>query len=165
MFGDKEAYLDKFRTGARCRPLGSQALGAEFFSREHSKPLFNDYSILTLFNLYNYHTTVEVFKILKYRTPISLYLLFTTSHRKDTLLITPSSSHDFVHRSSTLWNLVRQKFKIFEFSLISIGILKTQSKSFMLNCQKTGDFTVWNDNEIDARNALKSNCLPEYIFY
>ena len=165
MFGDKETYLDKFRTGARSRPLGNQVLGAEFFSREHSKPLFNDNNILTLYNLYNYHTTTDVFKILKYRTPISLYTSFTTSGRKETLLITPSSSHGFIHRSSTLWNLVRQKFKIYEFSAMSIGALKSRFKNFISDCQKSGDIIVWKDNEIDAKNALKFNCLPEYTLY
>ena len=164
MFGDKEAYLDKFRTGARCRPLGSQILGAEFFSREHAKPLFNDNNILTLHNLHNYHTAIETFKILKYRTPISLYSMFTMSHRKDTLLITPSSSHGFIHTSSALWNLVRQKFKIYEFSVMKVGSLKTSLKKFVLSCQKTGDIMVWNDNEINVKNALKSNCLPDYVY-
>ena len=164
MFGDTEAYLDKFRTGARCRPFGSQVLGAEFFSKEHTKPLFNDNSILTLYNLYNYHTTIEAFKILKHRTPISLCSLFTISPRKETLLITPSSSYDFIHRSSALWNLVRQKFKIFEFSLMNIGTLKGLFKNLMFSCQKMGDIMVWNDNEIDAKNALKSNCLPDYVY-
>ena len=164
MFGDKEAYLEKFRTGARCRAFGSQILGAEFFSRENSKPLFNDHSILTLYNLYNYHTIVEVFKILKYRTPYSLYSSFTLSNRKETLLITPSSAHGFIHRSSALWNLIRQKIKLFDFSLVKIGTLKNTCKKLITNFQKLGDEMVWNDNEIDAKNALKFNCKPDYSY-
>ena len=41
LFGDKEAFLDKFRTCARARPICNQLLGEEFYSREHTKPLFN----------------------------------------------------------------------------------------------------------------------------
>ena len=164
LFGDKEAYLDKFKTGARARPLGHQKLGAEFFANENSKPLYNDNYILSIFNLYIYHTTMEVFKILKYRTPISLYALFTRSHRKDTLLITPSSSHHFIYRSSELWNLVRQKLKIIDFSATKIGSLKCSLKSLISRFQKFGDCMVWNDNEVNVKNALKSNCLPDFQY-
>ena len=36
LFGDREAYIDKFKTCARTRMYGSQKLGEEFFSKEHS---------------------------------------------------------------------------------------------------------------------------------
>jgi hypothetical protein len=162
MFGDREAYLAKFETCARCRPFGNQALDAEFFMNEHSKPLFNAHNLLTLYNLYNYHASVETLKILKYRKPISLYSLFTISRRKESLLITPSSSHDFIHRSSTLWNLVRQKFKIFDFAG-SIGTFKTQLKNFILKTQKTGDNLTWNNSEIDIRNSIVPNYPPNFV--
>ena len=165
MFGDKQAYLEKFQTSARCRPFGNQILGTEFFSRENSKPLFNDQTILTLFNLYTYHTTMETFKILKLRTPYSLYSLFTISNRKETLLITPSSSHGFIHRASALWNLIRQKVKLFDFSLVKVSSLKNTCKNLINAYQKQGDEMVWNDNEINVRNALKSNCKPDYEYY
>ena len=41
LFGDYVAYKDKFCTCARTRTRENQKLGAEFFSREHTKPLFN----------------------------------------------------------------------------------------------------------------------------
>ena len=41
MFGDNEAYHNKFKTAARVRPRKLQKLGAEFYELEHSKPLFN----------------------------------------------------------------------------------------------------------------------------
>ena len=41
LFGDKEAYLNKFKTCARTRPVDNQILGQEFYSREHTKPLFS----------------------------------------------------------------------------------------------------------------------------
>jgi len=39
LFGDREAYLDKFKTCARTRPgpKGEQILGKQFFRREHDK--------------------------------------------------------------------------------------------------------------------------------
>ena len=55
MFGENEAYLEKHRTAARTRHIDNQKLGPEIFEKEHTKPLFNNYEILTVHNLYNYH--------------------------------------------------------------------------------------------------------------
>ena len=76
MFGDKEAYLNKFKTSARSRTINNQKLGPDFYQKEHTKPLFRKHQIMTVFNLYLYHLINDVFKILKFRTPISIYSLF-----------------------------------------------------------------------------------------
>ena len=47
LFGDKQAYLEKFKTCCRTRPFDMQKLGAKFYEREHTKPLFHKNSILT----------------------------------------------------------------------------------------------------------------------
>ena len=49
LFGDKDAYLDKFSTCARTRSYDKRFLGPEFFIKEHSKPLLNKHSILTIY--------------------------------------------------------------------------------------------------------------------
>ena len=36
MFGDKEKYLNKFKTCARKRPYESQILGSEFYKKDHT---------------------------------------------------------------------------------------------------------------------------------
>ena len=60
LFGDKASYLDKFSTCARSRPrLENQILGAEFFSKEHTKPLFRENMIMTFQNLYHYHMALN----------------------------------------------------------------------------------------------------------
>ena len=41
LFGDREKFLDKFRTCIRARPYPEQNLPTEFYVKEHSKPLFN----------------------------------------------------------------------------------------------------------------------------
>ena len=94
LFGDKEAYLDKFKTSARVRLFEEQKLGVEFFKREHSKPLFTKHSVMNVRNLFVYHRFNEIFKILKFRTPISLFEIFELSKRNDreTRLITPEPS-------------------------------------------------------------------------
>ena len=40
LFGDRLAYLDKFKTCARTRPIGQQKLDQTFFIKEHTKPIF-----------------------------------------------------------------------------------------------------------------------------
>ena len=39
LFGDREKFLDKFKTSARSRPYPFQKLTAKFYTKEHSKPL------------------------------------------------------------------------------------------------------------------------------
>ena len=41
LFGDLEKYLNEFKTSARTRPFETQRLGAKYFCKEHTKPLFN----------------------------------------------------------------------------------------------------------------------------
>ena len=41
LFGDREKFLDKYRTCTRARPYPEQKLPSEFYVKEHSKALFN----------------------------------------------------------------------------------------------------------------------------
>ena len=127
MFGDKETYLDKFKTCARTRIYEDQRLDSKFYSKEHSKPLLNKYSILTVHNLYTYYCAVEIFKILKFRSPISLYQQFELSKRKETLLITTHPSHNFHYKAGLIWNVVRNLLQIFDFSA-KLGLFKLNLK-------------------------------------
>ena len=107
LFGDRESYLAKFKTCARVRPRGIEKLGAEFYSREHTKPLFTEYNLLAVRNLYHYFCTVDVFKILKFRQPIALYEMYQLSHRETSLaLILPERSGQFFYKSALAWNSV-----------------------------------------------------------
>ena len=47
LFGDKQAYPEKFKTCYRTRPFDMQKAGAKFYEREHTKPLFYKNDILT----------------------------------------------------------------------------------------------------------------------
>ena len=100
LFGNKQAYIEKFMTCARARPYNEQALGNTFFQLEHCKPLFKEHDILAFKNLYTYHTFMEVFKILKLECPTSLHQHFTLSSRKKTTLISQLPSQDFISRST-----------------------------------------------------------------
>lgn len=144
MFGDREAFLNKFRTCARTRPPEHQKLSREIFEREHTKPLFAKHSLLTVHNLYSYHCCNELFKVLKYRTPISLYELFSLSKRpgKETLLISSLPSNCFVHQASSLWNTFRQMVGLYDFNM-NQNAYKNKLKNKILLSQQKGDINNW----------------------
>ena len=135
IFGDTEAFLDKFRTCARVREFGNQDLGIDVFVREPSKPLFTRHNILTIQNLYKLRTLMEVYKILKFRIPISMYSLFSMSLRKEDLLHIPYPDTDFVYRSSILWNIFRQAVGHIDVATSCYG-MKSSIKESLLEAQK-----------------------------
>ena len=47
-FGDRESYLDKFKTCARVRQVDKGKLGAQFHSREHNESLLISLIIIYL---------------------------------------------------------------------------------------------------------------------
>ena len=144
MFGDNDSYLDKFNTAARTRAFGEQKLGTKFYTKEHTKPIFNKLELLTVHNLYHYHCLVEVFKILKFHTPISLYSKFNRSSRKETLLISPEFSKSFIYRSTFQWNLIRQKLVINDFAH-KLNTFKSSLSKLLMYTQNIGKFDEWID--------------------
>ena len=147
MFGDKEAYLNKFKTCVRARTVEKQKLGGEFYMKEHTKPLFLKHEIFTVQSLYYYHTILTLYKIMKTHTPISLYSCFTKSHRKETLLITPQHSHHYIFKACSLWNEIRnvsQFSSVNDFSA-SISQVKTWLKAILHRQQRIGDQEEWSD--------------------
>ena len=142
LFGDTEAYNDKFRTCARTRELNKQVLGSDHYKLESSKPLFNSNSILTVHNLYKYHITVGTYKIIRSRTPGSLFALYKFSKHIETRLQSQYTSCTFVDISTTLWNHMREKLSINDFNT-TIAELKTKTKQYLLEMQKAHDTKEW----------------------
>ena len=132
---------------------------------EHTKPIFNKHSILSLANLYMYHSFMEIFKLLKYNVPKSLSKLFTKSSRDHIrTLILPNvgiekSKHNFVFSGSLNWNkivnhvfekciplssgpnkgiLIPGSSKNSDFSA-STASIKSKVKKYILNQQESGD--------------------------
>ena len=151
MFGNREAYFDKFKTCARTRPFGSQILGPEFYSQEHSKPLFNKHEILTVHNLHAYHCITEIYKILKFMIPPSVNKLFNLSVRKETLIITTHPNDHFIYKAGFLWNVACQKLKIHNFSM-SLSSLKHQIKSHLLSNQNKSHKFEWVECNLDLNS-------------
>ncbi len=147
MFGDKEAYLEKFKTCVRARAPDEQKLGSEFYIKEHTKPLFNKHEIFTVVNLYHHRTILDVFKILKTRIPLSLYSNFTISKRKDTLLIMPRDTNCYTYHASSLWNSFRATLSVEDVQDFSTKFshMKNCLKNFLFKRQKLGDQNEWSD--------------------
>ena len=127
------------------REKDKQILGADFYCKEHTKPLFKAHSIMTVHNVYHYHCFMQIFKILKLRMPISIFCKFNLSKRKETQLITPSPTTDFLYKSSILWNSLRIKLNILDFS-INISLIRSKLKSLILFKQHSLCEIDWSDD-------------------
>ena len=117
MFGDNEANFNKFMTCVRTRPRESQ--------------------------LYKYRCTLEMFKIVKLRLPISLFSWFNMSNRRENYFITPNPSTSFVYQSAFMWNSCYKLSSLYniEFST-AIVTVKHKLKTVLLNAQKQFDKSI-----------------------
>ena len=149
MFGDREAFLDKYKTCARSRPYDQQILGSSFYQPEHTKPLFKSNKILSVHNLYSYHCFMETFKILKFRQPRSLYDKYNISERKPTLLISGFPSPNFTDRTTSIWNTIAPKLKLDDFSP-KVSTIKNQIKSSLLANQHKDTPTEWTVEDFNV---------------
>ena len=156
LFGDKEAYLNKFLTCARTREFDNQALDHTFFQLEHCKPLFKQQNILAFKNLYTYHTFMEVFKILKLRCPTSLNQHYQLSSRKQTALIAQLPSNDFISRSTKIWSTIAPKLKLFDFSY-KISLAKSHLKTSLLKLQHAYNDSAWTSSDYDMMQLSFEN--------
>ena len=149
LFGDKEAYLEKFRTSARARQLDCQKLGPEFYEKEHTKPLFQKNCIFTVHNLYNCQTLNATYKVLKLKTPITIYSCFKLSQRKETLLHLPKIlSQSFFYNASSLWNKflsLPEGSQAKSFST-GLGSVKSNIRELITRRQNMGDPNIWHDD-------------------
>ena len=89
------------------------------YRREHTKPLFNSQSIMNVKNLNIYHCANEIFKIIKFRTPISMFELSNRAG-KATLLVTPSNN--FSYHGNIIWNVVRDLVKMYDLNSRTLSI-------------------------------------------
>ena len=157
LFGDLEKYLDKFKTCARTRPYGKQILGADFYCREHTKPLFNKLGILAFPNIYHYQICLETLKILKSRSPTSLYCNFQFSSRNNNLyLITSRTTIDFTYQGSKKWNMITKILaKYNPIQSISVGSFKLSVKSCLQKIQAMYDDLAWCSKNFELETALR----------
>ena len=143
------------------------------YTKEHTKPLFKKHDILTIHNLYPYYCLLELYKILKFRTPYSLYEIFRIiDGRSGNLsLAVPITAlqcqrRTFFYQSTLLWNnyykklltpseaelhrdytttfdLTACKFVFFDFST-KVGSFKSRLKHLLFDLQCSGDEMSWH---------------------
>ena len=159
LFGNLDAYLDKYATCARVRPFGSQKLGSKFYIKEHTKPLFNRHKILTVQNLFKYQCINEIFKIMKFRCPYSLFEEIKISDRDSSFtIILPEYSVTFLYLASKMWNITHKRLLTFENGLsTSAALVKLRSKQIILECQALEMEEHWTPNNF---NILPSTLIP-----
>ena len=141
------------------------------FTLEHTKPLFHKHSFLTIKNLNILRSLVELFKILKLQSPVSIYNIFKfcplTQHFK---LLCPKftldiSKNNFTISSIKLWNeninrlldqpilgtpkctnglqlIIPGNVKNSDLTM-SVGILKNRLENLLLKLQNQGDPNEW----------------------
>ena len=100
-----------YETCARARTY-EQHMAPKDYTLEHTKPLFNEHKILSLHHIYIYRTLVEIFKIIKSGTPITMLYLFDRKWIRSCQslrLRVPKTTLDkykinFVYSGSLIWN-------------------------------------------------------------
>ena len=143
------------------------------YSKEHTKRLFNSNNLLTVKNLYNYNTLTELYKILKFRIPYSVFSNFIISDRKMLLILRKCNSlkrkRQFCFNAAVKillkWNQI-SRFLINPYSIqlhhsnytntgtgkvttinydltLSVSKLKTKLKEIIMAIQSHGDDNEW----------------------
>ena len=181
LFGNEISFdhPDFYNTCARIKTFDEQMNPS--YEKENTKPLFTKNEILTVHNSYNYHIIIELFNILKYRMPYSLYEKFKFSTHKELALVKPKTSNpkrltNFFCKSITKWNEVSSI--IFERStaieirgfLICIpgsavgsdltaktSIIKSKLKNILLHIQEKGYDTKWDQRNFDLNTYRGPN--------
>ena len=168
LFGN-ESCIDSsklYETSSQSQTSDEHIILSKEYCLEHTKPLFNENKLLTVFNLHTLHTFMEVFKVMKYHSPISIYELLTLGHRAQKVtLILPKvnldiSKHNFVFKSAAIWNSLNAT--LFNRCIpqsdgivipgstensdmaASISVIKNKLKCHLLEKQKLGDKINWD---------------------
>ena len=94
-------------------------------------------------NLYKYHCIVELFKVIKFRIPMSIYELMKCSERRENYFISLPPSSLFDYQASNFRNKCRKSNSEIDFTT-SITIVKTKLKICLLEIQNRHDMFVWH---------------------
>ena len=157
-------HREFYETCARTRSIDEHRTGKNF-SLEHSKQLFNEKGILSIKNLYNYHMFMEVFKIVKLSTPISIRNLVKFLPRSEKLILEVPlvrldvTKQNFAFKSTQVWNdlsvKILEKCDALDNGLIipgsaensdlaaSTSFVKGRLRNLLLSQQKLGDPLLW----------------------
>ena len=104
-----------------------------FYTKESSKLILKKMKLLTVKNLYRQRSIMEIFKLIKYKVPVSRSQSGNLSAKNGS---TPFNSHNFTYQSAWLWNKFKSVNRSINFSLTTIKI-KNMLKYSLLEAQNT----------------------------
>ena len=178
LFGKEKSYdhPEYYDNCARARSY-KQHMTARNFKLENTKPIFNEQNLLTRHHLYIYHTFLDTFKLLQYRTPMSIYKLLQNSPREINIILEiPIVSLDlakkiFIFQFSCIWNdiigkvlnpcSVNKDGVVFPGSnfgsdiTIPMAVLKKKLKKLLLDTQQLDSL---NSNDWYPENFYEAHC-------
>ena len=162
-------HVDYYKTCARTRSI-DEHMAPRNYVLEHTKPLFMEHKFLTVHNLHKLFILNEIYKIQKYRYPISLStFLYKTSessrdYRKNNLVV-PNyhlnvSRNQFLYYGTNTWNKVNSEiFKLSnnnrQLKIVVPGsdflsdfstspfVAKRKFKEILFNMQFSGEISTW----------------------
>ena len=157
-------HKEFYDTCARVKTY-DQHMEVKNYCLEHTKPLFNKHKIMSLSNLYQYHTFMETLKILKFGTPQSMCELYKFCPKSEKLRLQVPlqkldvSHQNFLYMSTKIWNDLTGH--VFEKCCLnkngyvvpgsapnsdlsaSTGVLKKKLKTHLLSRQQEGNTNIW----------------------
>ena len=143
----------------------------------HTNPRFNENNILTIYNIYNYMTLLDIGKLLNYPVPqylcktLNINANITSRTRYKNRVFVPSFTcnryqNNFCFLGPKLWNLLSSSPTYCNYATESktIQSLKTKIKQLLLNMQSYQDDTNWIAPNISITSylaAVKND--PNYV--
>ena len=135
------------------------------YSKEHTKPIFKSKNLFIVRNLYNYHILIELYKVMKFRQPYSVFCELSISDRKIMLKLNKlkldKRKSNFFYNAALKWNQVN-KLLITPYVIhvknnidggvsptmnydltLSVSALKSKLKKALFGVQCIGDESEW----------------------
>ena len=109
------------------------------FEKGHTKNVFADKNILSIYSIYYYFTILEMYKLLKYKIPIYLYTLLGLNET-NTRFILPKLTlkhyqQNFIYQGPRLWNLITSNFNCMQNLNLNYLTTKSKVKKILLHMQ------------------------------
>ena len=127
--------------------------------RGHTKKVFSQYNILTVYNIYSYMTILHLAKLIASKTPLYLYDLMRLGYSSETRnnrVYEPHLSlkhymNNFCYQGPKLWNVISSSSTYCESitAAPTISCLKSRLKKFFINMQSYGDENQWHPSNSD----------------
>ena len=143
------------------------------YVKGHTKPLFQKYKILTVYNLYNYMTVLNLGKTINTMEPVFLHKVLKLdkpSHRN--LVHVPlfkrnQYQNSFCYHAPKLWNNLVSSSKYCNdcTGAPTLASMKSRLKSFLLKLQAYGDNHDWIEANKHVDQYLTSAKADPYLVH